>query len=127
MTEQGWDWEVGRRPVCDMTQLRQQYAEVHETVVSADGERLAAPVVAGPDVFRVWTSDGQWDGEYEKAWNLVFAPDGELAGSTGCNRFTGEWQQTLFHLTVGDVVTELHKIKRLAAHNGFQLVMEPSV
>ena len=24
---------------------------------------------------------------------LVFAPDAELAGSTGCNRFTGEWQQ----------------------------------
>lgn len=31
---------------------------------------------------------------------LVFAADGEVAGSTGCNRFTGEWQQDGSSLTI---------------------------
>lgn len=31
---------------------------------------------------------------------LVFASDGEVAGSTGCNRFTGRWQQDGSALTI---------------------------
>jgi heat shock protein HslJ len=34
---------------------------------------------------------------------LVFAPDGQVSGSTGCNRFVGEWQQdgTTLAITAG--------------------------
>jgi heat shock protein HslJ len=31
---------------------------------------------------------------------LLFAPGGEVAGSTGCNRFTGRWQQDGSELTI---------------------------
>ncbi len=39
--------------------------------------------------------------------NLVFAADGEVAGSTGCNRFTGEWQQDGSALTIAVGATTL--------------------
>jgi heat shock protein HslJ len=31
---------------------------------------------------------------------LVFGPDGEVSGSTGCNRFIGEWEQDASALTI---------------------------
>jgi hypothetical protein len=52
----GWRWEDERRPICDLGVVRQQYAAVHEFVVSPDGEAIAAPVTTEPDTFRVWTS-----------------------------------------------------------------------
>lgn len=38
---------------------------------------------------------------------LVFAPDGEVAGSTGCNRFRGAWQQDGSSLTISVGATTL--------------------
>ena len=64
----GWDWEVGRKSVCDLRELRKRFTEVHEFVVSPDGESIAAPVLTAPDTFGVCVNGSLWDGEFEKAW-----------------------------------------------------------
>ena len=48
----GWT-EVGRKSVCDLQALRKRFTEVHEFVVSPDGESIAAPVLTAPDTFGV--------------------------------------------------------------------------
>jgi hypothetical protein len=76
---ENWSWEEGRRVIADLSRLRDQYADVHECVVSRDGESIAVPVVKGPDRFGVWFNGSLWEGEYEKAWHLEFTPDGRLS------------------------------------------------
>jgi hypothetical protein len=44
----GWDWEIGRKTVCDLGELRQRYSEVHELTVSPDGERIAGRAAVRP-------------------------------------------------------------------------------
>jgi hypothetical protein len=73
-----WSWELERRPIADLGALGSEYPEVHELVASADGTRIAAPVLKAPDVFGVWVNGALWEGEFEKAWHLEFAPDGRL-------------------------------------------------
>ena len=73
-----WNWDTGKKLVSDLRAVEGRFDQVHEWVVSDDGERIAAPVLTGPEVFRVWVNDSLWDGEFEKAWNFVFAPDGRL-------------------------------------------------
>ena len=73
-----WNWDTGKKLVSDLRAVEGRFDQVHEWVVSDDGERIAAPVLTGPDAFRVWVNDSLWDGEFEKAWHLVFAPDGPL-------------------------------------------------
>ncbi len=88
MDRDGWDWEIGRKPVCDLNEVRQRFADVHEFVVSADGERIAAPVETAPETFAVCVNGSLWEGEFEKAWHLMFAPDGRLHALV---RIDDEW------------------------------------
>nr|MCU0233008.1 hypothetical protein [Thermoanaerobaculales bacterium] len=81
-------WEPGSETIADLAALRGRFAEVHELAVSPDGRRVAAPVLAGPDAARVWVSDGEWEGEFEKAWHLRFLPDGRLCALV---RIDDEW------------------------------------
>ncbi len=83
-----WSWEVGSRPISSLVEVRETYAAVHELVVSPDGERIAAPVLAAPDAFRVCVNGATWEDEFEKAWHLVFLPDGRL---TALVRIDDEW------------------------------------
>jgi len=83
-----WDWDTAKKLVSDLRAVEGRFDQVHEWVVSDDGERIAAPVLTGPEVFRVWVNDSLWEGEFEKAWNLVFAPDGRL---TALVRIDDEW------------------------------------
>jgi len=83
-----WDWELGKRPISDLGVVCDRFADVHEWIVSADGERIAAPVLTAPDVFRVLVNDSLWEDEFEKAWHLNFSPDGRL---TALVRVDDEW------------------------------------
>ena len=83
-----WDWSPGKRSVADLQKLGEQYDDIHELVVSPDGERIAAPAVSGPDSFRVLVNGVPWEGEFEKAWHLTFAPDGRLIALV---RIDDEW------------------------------------
>ncbi len=83
-----WSWDTGKKLVSNLGAVRDQFADVHEWAVSADGERIAAPVLTAPDVFRVWVNGALWEGEYEKAWHLTFGPDGRL---TALVRVDDEW------------------------------------
>ncbi len=89
-----WSWEQGRRPIGDLGPLGREYPEVHELVVSPDGERIAAPVVKAPDAFGVWVNGELWEGEFEKAWHLELRarrpPDRAGARSTT----SGRWRST---------------------------------
>jgi len=66
--------------IADLVGLRAEYPEVHEPVVSPDGEHLAVVVRTEEDdeVYGVWIDGTLWEEEFEKAWNLRFAPDGRL-------------------------------------------------
>jgi hypothetical protein len=83
-----WSWEAGSRPICDLAKVREDFAAVHELVVSPDGEKVAAPVLSSPDTFHVCVNGETWDDEFEKAWHLVFLPDGRL---TALVRIDDEW------------------------------------
>ncbi len=85
---ENWNWDTGKKLVCDLRALQDRFDQVHEWVVSADGERVAAPVLTAPGVFRVWVNGALWEGEYEKAWHLAFGPDGRL---TALVRVDDEW------------------------------------
>ncbi len=85
---EAWSWDTGKKLVCNLRAVEDRFDQVHEWVVSADGERIAAPVLTGPDAFRVSVNDTLWEGEFEKAWNLAFAPDGRL---TSLVRIDDEW------------------------------------
>ena len=73
-----WNWEKGTSVSVDLGEIREQYEQVHELVVSDDGERIAVPVVTEDESFRVCVNGEPWEGEYEKAWDLKFGPDGRL-------------------------------------------------
>jgi hypothetical protein len=89
MVDKGaWSWEEGKKQIADLSQARETYSEVHESVTSPDGERIAVPVVKGPDDFGVWVNGDLWDGDFEKAWHLKFSPDGKL---TALVRIDDEW------------------------------------
>ena len=83
-----WNWDTGKKLVCDLRAIEGRFYQVHEWVVSPDGESIAAPVLTGPEVFRISVNGELWDGEFEKAWHLVFAPDGPL---TALVRIDDEW------------------------------------
>ena len=77
--KESWDWNIGNRLVADISGLRSQYEGVHEFVSSPDGEKLAVPVAKEyPDTFGVCVNGELWEDEFEKAWQLKFAPDGRL-------------------------------------------------
>ncbi|MEJ2580156.1 MAG: hypothetical protein P8127_00725 [Acidobacteriota bacterium] len=87
-----WNWDTGKKLVCDLRAIEDRLEQVHEWIVSPDGERIAAPVLTAPDVFRVSVNEELWDGEFEKAWHLVFAPDGRL---TALVRIDDEWTMAI--------------------------------
>lgn len=75
--EQDWDWDVGKKLVADPTGLAEQFPSVHEPIVSPNGERFAVAAAEG-ETARVWADGELWEEEYEKAWHLLFSPDGRL-------------------------------------------------
>ena len=83
-----WNWEPEKKIIADLGAVRDRFVDVHEWVVSADGERIAAPVLIAPDTFGVVVNGELWEGEFEKAWHLIFAPDGRL---TALVRIDDEW------------------------------------
>ncbi|MEJ2189157.1 MAG: hypothetical protein P8Y93_07010 [Acidobacteriota bacterium] len=85
---ESWDWDLGTKHLHDLGAVREAYPEVHEWTVSDDGERIAVAIVTAPDVFRVWADGSLWEGEFEKAWHLVFTPDARL---TALVRIDDEW------------------------------------
>jgi len=83
-----WNWDLGAQRVCNLRAVEDQFDQVHERVVSDNGELIAAPVLSAPDVFGVVVNGTKWDGEFEKAWNLRFTPDGRLMALV---RIDDEW------------------------------------
>jgi hypothetical protein len=89
MHVEDWDWDLGNRLVADLTGLESQFQGVHEFAASHDGERIAVPVVKDdPDTCGVWVNGDLWEGEFEKAWQLKFTPDGRLVALV---RVDDEW------------------------------------
>lgn len=74
----GWDWEVGRRELADLADIRERFEGVHEPVVSEDGETVAIPVKVEDEVFTVCVNGKAWEKTFEKAWHLAFDPEGRL-------------------------------------------------
>ena len=60
-----WSWDEEKRLICDLDEVGKRFAEVHEAVVSADGERIAVPVLREPDNLTVCVNGEPWEGEYE--------------------------------------------------------------
>jgi len=83
-----WNWDSGERQIADLDKLGQDGAEVTELAFSPDGERCAAALEGEPDHLTVHVNDAPWEGEFEKAWQLRFSPDGRL---TALVRVDDEW------------------------------------
>ena len=69
--QESWNWDEGKKKVLELAKLDEQYAAVHELVVSADGERIATVVQQEDDSFGVCVNGETWDADYEKAYGLV--------------------------------------------------------
>ena len=59
---ESWSWDTGKKPICNLRSVEDRFDQVHEWVVSDDGERIAAPVLSDPEVFRVSVNDTLWEG-----------------------------------------------------------------
>ena len=46
-----WDWGIQNKVLADIAEIKSRYQDVHEFVVSPDGEKIAAPVVLEDDTF----------------------------------------------------------------------------
>ena len=73
-----WDWDIQEKPVTDIAEWNEKYTEVHELVVSPDGEKVAAIVQTDDESFRPCVNGQVWENGFEKAWSLRFSPDGRL-------------------------------------------------
>jgi hypothetical protein len=75
-----WDWESGSKELADIGAMKEQFSEVHEFVVSNDGEKIAAPVATEDGKFTAAVNGKALDKGWEKLWNLGFGPDDRMSG-----------------------------------------------
>jgi heat shock protein HslJ len=66
-----------------------------------------APLAGSSWILTGVAIDGVVRPSLDDSASLTFAPDGRLAGSTGCNRFTGTWSQEANRLTLTPGATTL--------------------
>lgn len=84
---ENWDWETGEKVIA-VGPWKQTYRWVEEYQVSPDGEKIAAVVNQDEGEFRICVNGKPWEGVFDKAWYLRFAPDGRL---TALVSEMGEW------------------------------------
>jgi hypothetical protein len=85
---ESWDWQVGKRVLADLAQIRSSYSRVDELIASADGEKLAASVKTGDDEFTACVNGEAWPESFELCWYLRFSPFGKLIALV---RIDDEW------------------------------------
>ena len=86
--QDNWNWGTEKKLVADLNEIRSRFAIVYELTASPDGERIAVPVAQEVDNLQVCVNGEPWEGVFEKAWNLLFAPDGRLVALV---RVNDEW------------------------------------
>ena len=82
-----YNWEPGKKSIVDLNKIRAeipedcqgQFPSVKEFVASPDGEQIAASLLKEEEVFGVSVNGEFWEGDFEKAWQLTYSPDGRLA------------------------------------------------
>lgn len=87
-SKESWDWDTKEKLIADISTLQEQFAEVHESAISGDGERVAVPVKTKDGQFTVCVNGEPWEQSFEKVWYLKFGPDGRL---TALVRADDEW------------------------------------
>ncbi len=73
-----WDWNIGAREIADLRGLGDRFQQVHEWVVSRDGERIAAPVLIEEGKWSAVVNGHLMDKTWEKLWLARFTPDDHL-------------------------------------------------
>ncbi|MBF0226258.1 MAG: PD40 domain-containing protein [Desulfobacterales bacterium] len=83
-----WDWEIGKKFIADIGELKNIYDYVEEPYISPDGEKIAAVVKKDEAEFTACVNGEIWKNIFERIWNLRFTPDNRLYGFVSD---TGEW------------------------------------
>ncbi|MBW1769021.1 MAG: WD40 repeat domain-containing protein, partial [Deltaproteobacteria bacterium] len=84
----GWDWEIGKKLIADISTWKGMFENIEEPYVSPDGEKVAAVVKTGEMEFSVCENDAPWERRFDKIWYLKFGPDNRL---TALVSDTGAW------------------------------------
>lgn len=88
VVQTSWNFGEESHQIADLSKIRADYTDVHEFVVSDDGEIIAAPVEKESGQFGICVNGKLWEGEFEKAWHLKFSPNGQL---TALVRIDDRW------------------------------------
>ena len=73
-----WDWETKEKCITDINEWISKFFQVHELVVSNDGEKIAAPVKTEDEEMAVCVNGETWEETFEKVWSVKFSPDDRL-------------------------------------------------
>ena len=84
----GWDWEIGKKLIADISTWEGMFENIEEPYASPDGEKVAAVVKTGEMEFSVCENDAPWERRFDKIWYLKFGPDNRL---TALVSDTGAW------------------------------------
>lgn len=73
-----WDWEVGEKIVCNVSEWRKNFSLVYDFIVSADREKIAAAVEIEDKKVTLCINGKLWENIFEKVCFSQFTPLGNL-------------------------------------------------
>lgn len=75
---QNWDWNRGEKLVCNITEWKDKFSIVHDFIVSADREKISAPVEIKDKKVTLCVNGEIWENLFERICFPQFTPDGSL-------------------------------------------------
>lgn len=73
-----WNWEIGKKVVADIGEVKRKFEYMEEPYASPDGEKVAAIIKNEEAEFGVCVNENLWENTFDKIWYLRFGPDNRL-------------------------------------------------
>jgi len=73
-----WDWNTKEKLIADVGDWKKKFSEVHELVVSSDGEKIATVVQTEDGGFATCVNGEVGGDTFERIWSLRFTPTNQL-------------------------------------------------
>lgn len=73
-----WDWDTKEKLVCDINEWKENFSVVHEFIVSADREKITAPVEIEDKKVTLCINGKIWENSFERICTPQFTKKGSL-------------------------------------------------